>query len=189
MKSLKKIPMLLLAVAVTLIACDRDKEATPATPQTPVQVAHNDTDLPRLSLPPDIGPLPSFDSARAFQYVKEIVAFGPRPIGSVNHKKVEDYILGHLKSDDVERDSFTADTPEGKFLVQNIVSKFPGTKDGIIVIASHYDTNYPLRNTSYVGANDGGSSSALLLEFANQLRGIAATDTAFGWYGTTRKRP
>lgn len=39
------------------------------------------------------------------------------------------------------------------------------------MIASHYDTNYPLRKTSYVGANDGGSSSALLLEFANQLRG------------------
>ncbi len=38
-------------------------------------------------------------------------------------------------------------------------------------MASHYDTNYPLRDTSFVGANDGGSSSALLLEIANQLRG------------------
>ncbi|MGC2448120.1 MAG: M28 family metallopeptidase, partial [Candidatus Sulfotelmatobacter sp.] len=46
-----------------------------------------------------------------------------------------------------------------------------GTKDGIIIIASHYDTNYPLRNTSYVGANDGASTSGLLLELANQLRG------------------
>jgi Zn-dependent M28 family amino/carboxypeptidase len=44
-------------------------------------------------------------------------------------------------------------------------------KDGIIVIAGHYDTNYPLRNTKYVGANDGGSSTAILLEIANQLRG------------------
>lgn len=40
-----------------------------------------------------------------------------------------------------------------------------------LVVASHYDTNYPLRNTSYVGANDGASSSAMLLELANQLRG------------------
>ena len=39
------------------------------------------------------------------------------------------------------------------------------------MIASHYDTNWPLRNTSYIGANDGASSSALLLEIANQLRG------------------
>ena len=112
--------------------------------------------LTKLSLPADSGPPPAFDSARAIQYVKEIVAFGPRPLGSANHKKVEDYHPSHLKGDAVENDMFTADTPEGKFPVRNIVAKFPGTKDGIIVIASHYDTNYPLRNTSYIGANDGG---------------------------------
>jgi glutaminyl-peptide cyclotransferase len=120
---------------------------------------------------PDIGPAPSFNSARTMQYVKEIVALGPRPIGSANHKKVENYILAHLKGDDVESDVFIADTPEGKFPVHNIIAKFPGTRDGIIVIASHYDTNYPLRDTTYIGANDGASSSALLLEIANQLRG------------------
>jgi len=103
------------------------------------------------------------------RYVKEIVAFGPRPIGSANHKKVEDYIHAQLKSDLVEDDAFTIDTTEGKFPVRNIIAKYPGTRDGIIVIASHYDTNYPLRDTAYVGANDGGSSSALLLEIANQL--------------------
>jgi Zn-dependent M28 family amino/carboxypeptidase len=105
------------------------------------------------------------------QYVKEIVAYGPRPLGSANHKKVEDYLASHLRHDEVEDDSFTADTPEGKFPVHNVIAKFPGTRDGIVVIASHYDTNYPLRKTTYVGANDGGSSSALLLEIANQLRG------------------
>jgi len=105
------------------------------------------------------------------QYVKEIVAFGPRPIGSANHKKVEDYLHAHLKGDQVEDDAFTIDTSEGKFPVRNIIAKYPGTRDGIIVIASHYDTNYPLRDTNYVGANDGASSSALLLEIANQLRG------------------
>ncbi len=105
------------------------------------------------------------------QYVKDIVKFGPRPVGSANHRKVEDYIKSHLKGDQVEDDVFTADTPEGKFPVHNIIAKYPGNKDGIIVVASHYDTNYPLRKTSYVGANDGGSSSALLLEIANQLRG------------------
>jgi Zn-dependent M28 family amino/carboxypeptidase len=99
------------------------------------------------------------------------VAFGPRPIGSANHKKVEDYIQAHLKGDVVEDDNFTIDTTEGKFPVRNIIAKYSGTRDGIIVIASHYDTNYPLRDTAYVGANDGGSSSALLLEIANQLRG------------------
>jgi glutaminyl-peptide cyclotransferase len=119
---------------------------------------------------PDSTPLPHIDSKRAFQYTREVTAFGPRYIGSENHKKLERYIVDHLKGDQVEDDAFTADTPEGKFPVRNLLDKFPGTKDGIIVIFGHYDTNYPLRNSGYVGANDGGSSTAILLEYANQLR-------------------
>ncbi|MBA3912715.1 MAG: M28 family peptidase [Acidobacteriales bacterium] len=120
--------------------------------------------------PPEQSP-PAFNADRAMQYVKEIVAFGPRPVGSPNHKKLEAYIFNHLKGIETAEDSFTADTLVGKFPVRNIIAKFPGTRDGIIVIAGHYDTNYPLRNTAYVGANDGGASTALLLELANQLRG------------------
>lgn len=160
--------VLLLAFAATFPACDHDKTTAQAQGQNPNAA---DAIRPVLSFPPDSGPAPTFDGNRAMQYVREIVAFGPRPVGSANHKKVEEYISSHLKGDTVEDDVFTADTPEGKFPVHNIIAKFPGTKDGIIVIASHYDTNYPLRNTSFVGANDGGSSSALLLEIANQLRG------------------
>jgi glutaminyl-peptide cyclotransferase len=160
----------LLALALAGFACDHAKD--PAKVQAnPVPAQTANADNPPLNLPPDNGPPPKFDGERALQYVKEIVKFGPRPLGSANHKKVEDYIVSRLKGDDVENDVFTADTPVGKFPVHNIIAKFPGKKDGIIVVASHYDTNYPLRNTSYVGANDGGSSSGLLLELANQLRG------------------
>jgi glutaminyl-peptide cyclotransferase len=166
------LPILWLSFAVSFVACDHNNNASQVGAQAATPgPASTDTTLSKLSLPPDSGPRPTIDSSRAFQYVKEIVAFGPRSLGSANHKKAEDYILVHLKGDEVENDTFTADTPEGKFPVHNIVAKFPGMKDGIIVIASHYDTNYPLRKTSYVGANDGGSSSALLLELANQLRG------------------
>jgi glutaminyl-peptide cyclotransferase len=161
----------LLVCTVACPACDRDHavQSPPSAQQTPAPVA--DDRGPVLNLAPDSGPPPVFDGDRAFQYVKDIVKFGPRPLGSANHKKVEDYIASRLKGDTVEDDVFTADTPVGKFPVHNIVAKYPGNKDGIIVIASHYDTNYPLRGTSYVGANDGASSSALLLELANQLRG------------------
>jgi len=114
---------------------------------------------------------PKIDAARAMQYTMAVTAFGPRPIGSTNHKRLEEYILAHLKGDEVVDDAFTADTVEGKFPVRNIIAKFPGSKDGIIVIAGHYDTVYSLRNTKFVGANDGGSSTAILLEIANQLRG------------------
>jgi glutaminyl-peptide cyclotransferase len=158
--------LLTLAVTALLFGCSREKNAAAASP---AQATAPETQT--APVPPDNGPPPSFDSARAMQYVKEIVALGPRPIGSENHKKVEDYIHSHLKGDEVEDDNFTVDTTEGKFPVHNIIAKFPGARDGIIVIASHYDTNWPLRNTSYIGANDGASSSALLLEIANQLRG------------------
>jgi hypothetical protein len=163
----------LLICTLACLACDRGRGAAPASPQTPpaTAAAAQDTALPTVAFPPDGGPPPAFDGDRAIKYVKEIVKFGPRPLGSANHKKVEDYIDAHLKGDDVEDDKFTADTPVGKFPVHNIIAKYPGTKDGVIVVASHYDTNYPMRGTSYVGANDGASSSGLLLELANQLRG------------------
>ncbi len=155
-----------LIFVLTLFACSRGKNAAPSSASAAQAQPVDVSDLPR-----DSGPPPAFNANRAMQYVKEIVALGPRPIGSANHKKVENYILAHLKGDNVEQDSFDVHPSEGTFPVRNIIAKFPGTRDGIIVIASHYDTNWPLRNTSYIGANDGASSTALLLEIANQVRG------------------
>ena len=54
--------------------------------------------------------------------------------------------------------------------MKNFIVKYPGKKDGIIVIASHYETNYPLRDINFVGANDGGATTALLIELGNYLR-------------------
>jgi Zn-dependent M28 family amino/carboxypeptidase len=152
-----------VVAALFLSACTHQQNAeaasTAASPATP------------NSASADSAPPPSFNSTRAWRYVKETIAFGARPIGSVNHKKLEAYIVTHLKGDQVEDDAFVADTPAGKLPVRNIIAKYPGTRGGIIVIAGHYDTNYPLQNTGYVGANDGGSSTAILLELAEQLRG------------------
>ena len=158
--------ILAVLLPLILLGCSKQQDASVAeasrpsstTPSIAADAANSDTP-------------PPFDSSRAMQYLKEIVSFGPRPIGSVNHIKVEKYILSHLKSDEVERDDFEVTPSEGRFPIHNIIAKFPGTRDGIIVIASHYDTNWPLRTIPYVGANDGASSSALLLEIANQLRG------------------
>jgi glutaminyl-peptide cyclotransferase len=156
--------MLVILSALLLTACKHEQAAEASSTPDP---APPKTD----SAPRDARPLPSINSTRAWRYVKETIAFGARPIGSANHKKLEAYITSHLKGDQVEDDAFMADTPVGKLPVRNIIAKYPGTRDGIIVIAGHYDTNYPLQNTGYVGANDGGSTTALLLEFAEQLRG------------------
>ncbi len=107
---------------------------------------------------------------RAFQYNKEVVAFGSRPVSSEGHRKLEEYLKAKLKKDNLEIDEFPIDSPAGKFTGRNYIAKFPGKKDGIIVIAGHYDTNYPLPK-QFVGANDGGSSTALPLEIADVLRG------------------
>lgn len=146
-------------IAGLLCACSRvdfsystgeQKKATPAT-----------------SAPAPAAPL--VDGARALQYTKEVVAFGPRYLGSPGHAKIEAYLRSHLKGDNLVEDSFTAATPAGSFRMTNFIAKFPGAKDGIIVISGHYDTLYGRKD--FVGANDGGSSTGLLLELARQLRG------------------
>jgi Zn-dependent M28 family amino/carboxypeptidase len=116
------------------------------------------------------------NAQRAMGYVRDLVAFGRRASGSEGMKKQQAYIRQKLQGDALEEDAFTAQTPAGKFELRNLIAKYPGTTNDVIVIASHYDTNYPLKN--YVGANDGGSSTALLLELANQLRGQKRTGPA-----------
>ena len=125
---------------------------------------------PAESKPPAADdPVRKVDAERAMQYVKDQVGFGPRPVGSKAHDKIRDYLMEKLKGDDVVRDDFKEKTPIGDVVMTNIIAKYPGTKDGLIVISSHYDTKYGIKN--FVGANDGGSSTGLLLEMANQFRG------------------
>ena len=174
-----------LAIALSLtLACNK-ATSDPASAAASTKPEPDPSPAPQ-PWAPDNSPLPHIDSKRAFEYTREVTAFGPRYMGNDNHKKLERYILDHLKNDDlkgddIETDDFTADTVEGKFPVHNILARFPGTKDGIIVIMGHYDTNYPLRNTGYVGANDGGSSTAILLEYANQLKAAAHDEKRDGY--------
>lgn len=159
----------LLLLAVPLIGCDSWKSEPPsasAQSSTPA----TSTEQQAANIQP-VGPEMHVDAARAMQYVKEIVAFGPRWLGSKGQAKVADYLRSKLKSDHLEEDPFEADTPVGKLPVRNFVAKFEGTKDGIIVLGSHIDTLYPPQGNNFVGANDGGSSTGLLLAIADQLRG------------------
>ncbi len=115
--------------------------------------------------------LPQFDGKRALDYTRQFVAIGPRWIGSPGHAKAEAFIKEQFRHDQLEEDTFTTNTPAGPMEMHNFIVRFPGKKDGVIVLASHYETNYPLRNIHYVGANDGGSTTGLLIEMANYLRG------------------
>jgi Zn-dependent M28 family amino/carboxypeptidase len=117
---------------------------------------------------------PHFNGARALEYARQFVAIGPRWPTSPGHLKAEAFLRDHFKGDQLEEDAFTADTPIGPVAMRNFIVRFPGKKNGVIVLATHYETNYPLRNINYVGANDGGSTTGLLLAIADQLRAETA---------------
>jgi len=109
-----------------------------------------------------------FDGKRAYAQVAKQVSFGPRPSGSPAIAKIQDYIVGELKSYGctAEVDSFSADTPAGRLPMKNILVKIPGEKPGVILLGTHYDTK---RLENFVGADDGGSSTGVMLELARLL--------------------
>jgi glutaminyl-peptide cyclotransferase len=112
-----------------------------------------------------------FNGERAYQYAKEFAAIGPRWPTGPGHVKAEQFIRNHFKHDQLEEDTFIADTAIGPVTLHNFIVRFPGKKNGVIVLGSHYETNYPLRNINFVGANDGAATTGLLMAIADQLRG------------------
>ncbi|MGB7549413.1 MAG: M28 family peptidase [Terracidiphilus sp.] len=125
---------------------------------------------------------PHFNGGRAYEYARDFVAIGPRWPTSQGHLKAEQFLRSHFQHDQVEEDAFTADTPIGPVNMRNFIVRFPGKKDGVIVLATHYETNYWLRNINFVGANDGGSTTGLLLAIADQLRADTAHDKKLDGY-------
>jgi Zn-dependent M28 family amino/carboxypeptidase len=123
-----------------------------------------------------------FNGAKAYDYAREFVAIGPRWVGSPGHAKAEQFLRSHFEHDQLEEDAFTANTPIGMVSLRNFIVRFPGKKDGAIVLGTHYETNYPLRNINFVGANDGASTTGLLMAIADQLRADEAREKKLDGY-------
>jgi glutaminyl-peptide cyclotransferase len=113
----------------------------------------------------------AFDGERAFEDLRHVVKFGPRPPGSAAIREARQYISAELSADGIEVwcDNFTASTPAGVIPMTNIVGVIMGRSPSVVMIASHYDTAR-MDRIRFVGANDGGSSTALLLEVARVLK-------------------
>ncbi len=109
-----------------------------------------------------------FEAARAYEHLKKMVEIGPRPPGSEAIRKAQDYIIRELKSYGLKvgEDAFQAKTPRGPVAMKNIVGELPGRRPEIVLISGHYDTK---AQPGFVGANDGGSSTAAVLEMARAL--------------------
>lgn len=115
---------------------------------------------------------PTFNGGRAFEDLKRLAAFGPHPSGSPALGEARLWIIRQLKQAgaSVEEDRFSALTPIGKLLMTNLLVKIPGERPDVVLIGGHYDTAR-IPNVNFLGANDGGSSAAVLIELARALAG------------------
>lgn len=111
-----------------------------------------------------------FSGNRAFEDLKRLVSFGPRPSGSPALDQARAWMIGQLKQAGcvVEQDSFVGNTPIGNVPMVNLIVKIPGERQDVVMLAGHYDTKR-FDKFRFVGANDGGSSAAELLEFGRAL--------------------
>ena len=113
----------------------------------------------------------SFDSAKAWEHLRQMVSIGPRPSGSAAIKLTQAYITRQLSSFGltVQEQKFTASTPAGKIDMNNLIARLPGRRTDRILLTGHYDTKR-FNEFQFVGASDGASSAAILIELARALK-------------------
>jgi Zn-dependent M28 family amino/carboxypeptidase len=149
-------------IGAIIVACTgAESRSTPAT------MSQAQTKSPQIA-PKSL----SFDSNRAWEHLRKQVAIGPRPSGSPGIAETRKYILDQLKAAGIEarEQMFVAMTPLGEVSMSNIIATIPGRRRERLVLASHYDTKL-YREIRFVGANDGASSTAALLELGTVLKG------------------
>ena len=114
---------------------------------------------------------PTFDGNRAYEHVRQVVAFGPRPAGSPALESTRQYIKKQLADIGIQvtEQPFDADTPIGRIHMVNLVARIPGASPERVVFAGHYDTKL-YREFRFVGANDAGSSTAFLIEWGRVMK-------------------
>ncbi|MFQ5742891.1 MAG: M28 family peptidase [Acidobacteriota bacterium] len=107
-------------------------------------------------------------------HAREVVGFGPRPAGSDALERTRVYIETTLKGYGltVRRDPFTGQTPRGPIPMANLIAEVEAVEAGanrpILILSGHYDTAQ-FQGFDFVGANDAGSSTAILVEIGRVL--------------------
>jgi glutaminyl-peptide cyclotransferase len=113
----------------------------------------------------------AFDSSKAWEHLRQQVAIGPRPSGSPGNLKNREYITRTLAAIGLKtvEQAWEATTPIGPIKMVNLIATIPGQRPDRIILASHFDTKL-FREFRFVGASDGASSTAALLELARVLK-------------------
>jgi glutaminyl-peptide cyclotransferase len=121
-----------------------------------------------------------FRGSAALADTRRAVSFGERPSGSDAISHLRDWIVSQLKplGGQLSLDLFTAQTPIGPVPMVNIVLKFPGASGKAIVVTGHYDTKR-IPMVDFVGANDAGSSTGFLIEFARAISTMKHPDDIY----------
>jgi len=114
------------------------------------------------------------DSERAYDYLKQICAIGKRVSGSQGMKRQQKLLVDHFKKlgGQIHFQEFTVRDPKSGSPVSmaNLIVQWHPDRKERILLCTHYDTRpFPdrdLRNPTgtFIGANDGGSGTALLME-------------------------
>ncbi|MEZ4961078.1 MAG: M28 family peptidase [Saprospiraceae bacterium] len=156
----------LFAILVSNAGCKGDTTNKPSTTETSIEQPV---------------PVPKFDRDSAFHYVDKQVAFGPRVPNTDAHKKCREWLVGQFKSFGLEviEQPFQARAYTGTVLNGvNIIAQYKPSAPKRIFFASHWDSRHiadsPLNvdrsDEPILGADDGGSSTGILLEIARQLQ-------------------
>jgi glutaminyl-peptide cyclotransferase len=155
-----------LLLLQSLAACSQESKTEPASDSKPKAAQ-------KQPVPTEIWK--EFSGARAFAEVEKQVSFGPRPAGSQALAQARAHLTSVLEANGwtVEPQAFVAQTPHGALQMINLVARFGAptssqTNTQQVIVGSHYDTK-SFSTISFVGANDGASSSGALLELSRVL--------------------
>jgi len=126
--------------------------------------------------PPQPAPDPSqFSGERAWEHLERLVEIGPRVSGTPGAEAARSYIRGQLEAIGLEPRPLSfnvqfgvAQGEAGKASFESILAEIPGESADLVVLAAPFDSRY-FASFTHVGANNGASGAALLLEMARVL--------------------
>lgn len=159
----------LLSTGLSLCSCSPNRQQSQQVQATEI--------APRNQLEPA-----RFEADSAYQFIKEQVALGPRVPGSEAHQRTGAWIAGKLRSwgysvtkQSVSGTGFHGDAVSGHNIIATLSPQSQSSKPRILLMA-HWDTRVVAdhdptpskRTVPILGADDGGSGVAVLLELARQ---------------------
>jgi Zn-dependent M28 family amino/carboxypeptidase len=158
--------LILTSVAALLLSCNQQQKENPSSTNTENSATIN---------------IPLFDADSAYRYVEEQLAFGPRVPGTKEHKQCAEYLITKMKqwTDTVYIQHFNTTLWDGSTTKgTNIISSIDPDNENRIVLAAHWDSRAYADHDAdpnnhhkpILGANDGASGVAALMEMARAMK-------------------